>query len=191
MSPKLWISSLRGAYLVKGVFMLKFLSNRKEKDQKGFSLVELLVVLLIMSIMAGVAVPLYLNQRNRAYLQTAVSDATSIGQEITAIVSDYTTWGAGCTANLCPITIASNALVFTGPTAATATGLAVVGGPGTTTSIVRVSGTGTLSGNTSATAGTALWCIIVTNNGSYAKYTNAGLVKQQIAGTAPTCVAGA
>ena len=167
--------------------MLKFLSNRKEKDQKGFSLVELLVVLLIMSIMASVAVPLYLNQRNRAYLQTAVSDATSIGQEITAIVSDYTDFGTASST----ISISSTFLAFTGMTAAAGTGVSVATGPGTTTSIVRVSGTGTLSGNTSATAGTALWCIIVTNNGSYAKYTNAGLVKQQIAGTAPTCVAGA
>ena len=168
--------------------MLKFLSNRKEKDQKGFSLVELLVVLLIMSIMAGVAVPLYLNQRNRAYLQTAVSDATSIGQEITAIVSDYTDFGTASSA----ISISSGFLAFTAMTAAAGTGLAVAAGPGSpTASPVRVSGTGTLSGNTSATAGTALWCIIVTNNGSYAKYTNAGLVKQQIAGTAPTCVAGA
>ena len=169
--------------------MLKFLSNRKEKDQKGFSLVELLVVLLIMSIMAGVAVPLYLNQRNRAYLQTAVSDATSIGQEITAIVSDYTDFGTA--SSTISISGTPTVLAFTGMTAAAGTGLAVAAGPGTTTSIVRVSGTGTLSGNTSATAGTALWCIIVTNNGSYAKYTNAGLVKQQIAGTAPTCVAGA
>ena len=172
--------------------MLKFLSNRKEKDQKGFSLVELLVVLLIMSIMAGVAVPLYLNQRNRAYLQTAVADATSIGQEITAIVSDYTDFGTASST----ISISSTFLTFTGMTAAVGTGTANttagvgLSGPLGTASIVRLSG-GTLSGNTSATAGTALWCIIVTNNGSYAKYTNAGLVKQQIAGTAPTCVAGA
>ena len=168
--------------------MLKYLSNRKEKDQKGFSLVELLVVLLIMSIMAGVAVPLYLNQRNRAYLQTAVSDATSIGQEITAIVSDYTSFGSSSATN--SITISSNVLVFGAMTSAAGNGTAAAAGPGTTVSTVRLStGSSLSSANTGSGTGLA-WCIVISNSTSYAKYTNAGLQVQQIGGTAPTCVAG-
>ena len=169
-----------------------FKAFNRNKNEKGFSLVELLVVLLIMSIVAGIAVPLYLNQRNRAYLQTAVTDAHSIGDEITAIVSDYTSFGTGtCTANLCPITITGNVLVFTAMTAAAGNGTAVATGPGTTVSTVRLSTGSTLS-SANVGSGTAMaWCVVISNSSSYAKYTNAGLQLQQIGGTAPTCAAGA
>ena len=48
-----------------------------QKDNKGFSLVELIVVLLIMSIMAGIAVPLYLNQKNRQLASIATSTSNT------------------------------------------------------------------------------------------------------------------
>lgn len=172
--------------------MLNYLYNRKARVHKGFSLVELLVVLLIMSVMASVAVPLYINQKSRAYLQTATSDANAIGQEITAIVSDYNSFGSGtCTANACPITIASNVLTFTAMTAATGFGTFSTTGPGTTASTVRLStGSSLSSANAGSGAGKA-WCIVISNSTTYAKYTNAGLQTQQIGGTAPTCSAGA
>ena len=170
--------------------MFKTLRNSR-KANEGFSLVELLVVLLIMSVIAGIAVPLYLNQKQRSYLSLAQSDATAMGQEITSIVADYTSFGT----TAATITIASGALVFGAMAAATGSGTFVVTGPATTQSTVRLSPGSSLTGSTSATAGLTNWCIVLVNNGTFAKYSGsatgtAGITASQVGGTAPTCVAG-
>ena len=169
--------------------MFKFFGNlnKNEKKAKGFSLVELLVVLLIMSIIAGIAVPLYINQRKRAYLHNATADARAISAEINAIVSDYKSFGSA-TGN---ISITGGVLVFDAMTSALGSGLASVSGPGTTLSTVRLSSGSTLSSANFGTGTTMPWCLVISNAGSYAKFSNAGLQIQQVGGTAPTCTAGA
>lgn len=64
---------------------------KRDKGEAGFTLIEILVVILIIGILAAIAIPAFLNQRQTANDAAAVSEATNISKAIETYFVDNRT----------------------------------------------------------------------------------------------------
>ena len=55
-----------------------------QSRENGFTMVEILVVLLILAVLTAIAVPTYLAQRQAAYEAVLKSDLVHVGEQVTA-----------------------------------------------------------------------------------------------------------
>lgn len=71
---------------------MKLLINTKNsnyQDESGFTLIEILVVILIIGILASIAVPVFLNQRKVAMDSTVQSDVRNTAMAIQTYLTDH------------------------------------------------------------------------------------------------------
>ena len=65
-----------------------------KKDNKGITLTELLVALLISSIIAGIATPVYFNARHKGAQEVAISDGNALASQVTSMLLSSTNFGS-------------------------------------------------------------------------------------------------
>lgn len=61
--------------------------NRRQSDE-GFTLVEVLVVIIIIGLLAAIAIPLYLDQQKKGHDAAVKTDLNAIAKEVAAYVSE-------------------------------------------------------------------------------------------------------
>ena len=68
--------------------------DRAQNDEAGFTLIELLVVVIIIGILAAIAIPTFLNQRNKGYDAQAKSDVRNMQIAAETLATDAGTYPA-------------------------------------------------------------------------------------------------
>ena len=73
---------------------MKWLCRNLYRKEKGFTLVELMIVIIILAILTGIAIPSYMVLRNRARTAAAQSELKNVGTAIEMYNVDFDAYPA-------------------------------------------------------------------------------------------------
>jgi type IV pilus assembly protein PilA len=61
----------------------------RKEGQKGFTLIELMIVIAIIGILAAIAIPQFTKYKSRGYIASTISDAKNVYTAVLAYVGDH------------------------------------------------------------------------------------------------------
>ena len=77
--------------------MLARIQKAMNEKEEGFTLIELLVVIIIIGILAAIAIPVFLNQRQKASEASLKSDLRTVANEMETYFTDHQAYPASVT----------------------------------------------------------------------------------------------
>ena len=69
--------------------MIAFMNQMKKRGQKGFTLVELMIVVAIIGILAAIAIPQFAKYRARAQNTASLSDARNVRTDFEGYYAEW------------------------------------------------------------------------------------------------------
>ena len=69
--------------------MIQMLRKMKERGQKGFTLIELMIVIAIIGILAAIAIPQFTKYRARAQNSQALSDMRNVKTDLEGFYAEH------------------------------------------------------------------------------------------------------
>jgi type IV pilus assembly protein PilA len=90
--------------------MLASMRTSEQEGDGGFTLIELLVVIIIIGILAAIAIPVFLNQRKKAFDTSIKSDLRTVANEMESNYVDNQVYPAAAS-GIGTITLASGSAV--------------------------------------------------------------------------------